>query len=252
MSDSKDLAATVVELNRALSVATQLLQSSGQAAAAAAPASGPASVSAVAVKIPRLHRANPASWFVAAEVQFGLAGVTRQSTKLFHMLAALDPADSHAFRDVVAAAQERAVDPHIDVYDEFKTAVLEASQKSYFQACQEFKAYRIGDQRPRVALLNLLDLWPDGKQAGKDSLAFKGFFVEKLPADVQKAVLQRGRAVALDEIVEIANGYLEQAQAAGSVCALGYVSSSDSAKEALVCAAVQPPAGDAFKRKMFL
>jgi hypothetical protein len=70
-------------------------------AAAPPPGAAPAHVAAVSVKVPKLNRSEPENWFLGAEVQFQLSNVTKESTKYFHMVGALDDPDLTLYRQTI-------------------------------------------------------------------------------------------------------------------------------------------------------
>lgn len=46
-------------------------------------------VATVSVKLPEFYQANPASWFLHAEAQFGIHGIISDETKYWHVLSDL-------------------------------------------------------------------------------------------------------------------------------------------------------------------
>lgn len=47
-------------------------------------------VAAVSIKLPEFYQADPTSWFLYTEAQFGIRGITNDETKIWHILSPLD------------------------------------------------------------------------------------------------------------------------------------------------------------------
>lgn len=171
---------------------------------------------AVGVKIPRLCKANPKAWFRAADVQFGLAGIVKESTKLSHMIAIMDTTEQQEYDDLIEQCLAMCGDPAASPYAEFKTRMIKTATKGYMRLYNETLEYRMGDRRPQAVLQDLLSLWADGASHAKASAMFKACFVSKLLVAVRTNILSRGNALPLAEAVEIAEAQMEDTSALGA------------------------------------
>ncbi|KAM7313109.1 uncharacterized protein ISCGN_003010 [Ixodes scapularis] len=107
----------------------------------------PATVAAAAVRLPPYWDRNPRVWFLQAESQFHLAGVTTQGRKYHHVVSALSPAAADEVYDVLANPSPATQ------YDQLKNALLqrtEVSERS--RVHQLLSAEELGDRRPSQLL----------------------------------------------------------------------------------------------------
>ncbi|XP_064463067.1 uncharacterized protein LOC135373972 [Ornithodoros turicata] len=137
------------------------------------------SIPHVAVKIPPFWSANPAVWFSQVECQFHLAGITSQSTRYFHVAAALPPDVANEVTDILCAPLST------DPYDTLKTALIERTTASERKRLQQLlSAEDLGDRRPSQLLPHMQNLL--GTRASTiDEPLLKEMFLQRLPPTVQ-------------------------------------------------------------------
>lgn len=144
------------------------------------PSANPAAVASVAVKLPDFWKSDPAMWFAQAEAQFALAGVTRDETKFYHIVAKVDHTVLCHISDLVANPPENRK------YDAIKARLL-----SRFELSAQAKMERLlnscdlGDMKPTHLLAKMQDL---AAGLNVDDSLMKLLFLQRLPANV-KAVL---------------------------------------------------------------
>ncbi|XP_064465457.1 uncharacterized protein LOC135377013, partial [Ornithodoros turicata] len=137
------------------------------------------SISHVAVKIPPFWSSNPAVWFSQVECQFHLAGITSQSTKYFHVAAALPPEVANEVSDILCAPLST------DPYDTLRKALIERTTASERKRLQQLlSAEDLGDRRPSQLLRHMQNLL--GTRASTiDEPLLKEMFLQRLPPTVQ-------------------------------------------------------------------
>ncbi|CAN7996958.1 unnamed protein product, partial [Ixodes hexagonus] len=136
-------------------------------------------VAAAAVRLPPFWDRNPRVWFLQAESQFHLAGVTTQGRKYHHVVSALSPAAADEVYDVLANPSPATP------YGQLKTALLqrtEVSERSRLQ--QLLSAEELGDRRPSQLLRRMTQLL--GERANNLADVFlRELFLQRLPSNVQ-------------------------------------------------------------------
>ncbi|XP_064470208.1 uncharacterized protein LOC135384957 [Ornithodoros turicata] len=120
------------------------------------PVQQPATVTAVTVKLPPFWYRNTATWFIQAEAQFHLAGITAQSTKFCHVISALSSSAAEEVYDIIAS-------PPLDIpYDKLKAALLKRTTCSGHARFQQLlSAEELGDRRPTQLLRRMKQLLGD-------------------------------------------------------------------------------------------
>jgi len=142
---------------------------------------GGGAAAAVACKLPIFWSKSPAAWFLSAESNFVLCGITRSVTKFHHVLKSFDQA-------TVLELQDLLLDETIkDDYDAFKTEVLKRFSVSVEQKLRELVSqHEIGDRTPSQFLRHLKNL--AGKDV-KDNMV-RTLWADKLPPKLQPFVAQ--------------------------------------------------------------
>ena len=92
---------------------------------------------AVSLKLPAFWTSQPQVWFVQAEAQFHLCGITNEDTKYFYMLAALDQSTATRLLDLISQP------PDEDKYTAIKDRLLET-----FGLSKQVRATRLLHLRP--------------------------------------------------------------------------------------------------------
>lgn len=176
--------------------------STGEPQGASAPS--PAPISAVAVRLPPYWDRNPRVWFLQAESQFHLAGLTSQERKYHHVVSALSPAAADEVYDILAHPSTTAP------YDQLKVALLqrtEASDRSRLQ--QLLSAEELGDRRPSQLLRRMTQLLADRANTIGDAL-LRELFLQRLPTNVQM-VLATAPALDLTGLAALADAVIDVA-----------------------------------------
>ena len=112
-----------------------------------------AAAASVAVKLPEFWKNDPAMWFAQAEAQLVLAGVTRDATKFYHIIAKVDQSVLCYISDLVANPPEN------DKYLSIKNRLLSRFEMSA-QAKMEklFNSCDLGDMKQTHLLARMQDL----------------------------------------------------------------------------------------------
>ncbi|KAM9327638.1 uncharacterized protein KZ484_019100 [Pholidichthys leucotaenia] len=127
---------------------------------------------AVTVQLPDFWREDPASWFLQAEAQFILAGITADDTKFYHIVSKLDFATSRCVRSLIRQPPAR------DKYETLKATIV----ANYVPPAEE-RAERIlvvyGHRggNPKALMEDLLQL----KEEDNDNFLFQFIFLSTLP-----------------------------------------------------------------------
>jgi hypothetical protein len=135
--------------------------------------------SAVAVKLPTFWPSQPRAWFVQAEAQFTIRGITQDATKYAYLVAALD---QHTAERLIDALENP---PDSRRYDSLKERLLSAFSLSLRERAQRLLSMRgLGDRRPSELMDEMLALLGDHPPC----LLFMELFHQQLPADVRLAL----------------------------------------------------------------
>ena len=132
-------------------------------------------VAPVQVKLPPFWRDQTDLWFIQAEAQFTIKGITVESTKFAHIVTMLD-------------SQDILQTPGDTPYTTLKNRLT-----GVFAITDDEKADRIldmnglGDQTPSQCLTSMLNLVPKGENPG---FLFRKVFLRQLPADVRTQLAQ--------------------------------------------------------------
>ena len=133
-------------------------------------------VSAVAIKLPTFWTTQPGIWFTQAEAQFHLRNITEDTTKYYHVVAALDQATATRMLDVLSSP------PAEKKYDNLKEKLLSTYGLSRRdRACRLLHLQGLGDQKPSELMDYMLSLL-DGH---KLCLLAEQIFLEQLPEDIR-------------------------------------------------------------------
>ncbi|KXJ75012.1 hypothetical protein RP20_CCG012571 [Aedes albopictus] len=145
-----------------------------------APQEAAALAAGVAVKLPDFWKQDPVMWFAQAEAQFALAGVVRDHTKFYHIVAKIDQSVICHVADLVTNP------PNDNKYEAVKTRLI-----SRFQVSAQGRLERLlgdcdlGDMRPTHLLAKMQEL-AAGLNVTDDLM--KMLFLQRMPPNV-KAVL---------------------------------------------------------------
>jgi hypothetical protein len=145
-----------------------------------------ATLAAVAVKLPALWVDKPKTWFIQAEAQFRLSGITREETKFFHVLAALPPTAIESITDIVESFEDGGEE---EPYTAAKMRILgDLSETKWSRMSKILHHEGLGDQRPSAMMNRMLALMSKGDKPGD---LFMAVFMDRLPEDM-RALLSLG------------------------------------------------------------
>ncbi|XP_064486038.1 uncharacterized protein LOC135398579 [Ornithodoros turicata] len=165
------------------------------------------SLAAVAVKLPPYFDRNPAVWFLQAEAQFNLAGITAQQTKFYHVISALTPSAANEVYDILASPSPSTP------YDQLKKALLQRTTLSSRSRLQQLlSTEELGDRRPSQLLQRMRQLLGDQSASVDDDL-LRELFLQRLPQNVQM-VLATAADMTLDQLATLADAVMEVANPA--------------------------------------
>lgn len=158
-----------------------------------------ATMASVAVKLPDFWKTDPAMWFAQAEAQFVLAGVTRDDTKFYHMIAKVDQTVLCHISDLVANP------PQADKYAAIKERLLKRFEMSP-QAKMEklLSSCDLGDMKPTHLLAKMQDL---AAGLNVDENLMKMLFLQRLPQNVRSVLAIHDGA--LSKLAEMADKMLD-------------------------------------------
>jgi hypothetical protein len=153
-------------------------QAAAAAAMAAAQTTPPAAVAAVAVKLPPFWVDNAEVWFLQAEAQFAIAGITSERTAFYHVLAALPQHVVVSVLDVVRTAAT-ATSPFTDLKNRLLSGYTQSKWSRMFQLIHH---PGLGDQRPSQLMDKMLALLSSGTTPGE---VFMGLYMDRLPVEMR-------------------------------------------------------------------
>ena len=135
-----------------------------------------AAIAAVAVKLPPFWPEDPHTWIQQVEAQFVIRGITVDSTKFYHVVAALDPATARRLRDTIKYAPEGSR------YDALKTLLVNAFGLTESKCANHILRMRsLGDRKPSELMDELLALAEDHTAC----FLLKQIFINLLPPELQ-------------------------------------------------------------------
>ena len=109
--------------------------------------------SAVTVKLPTFWPAQPTIWFAQAEAQFALRGISSDSTKYYHVLAALDQDTAVRISDVILNV------PANDKFDSLKKRLLQTFELQETDRAEQLlilASAGLGDRTPSQLMEEIL------------------------------------------------------------------------------------------------
>nr|XP_042909054.1 uncharacterized protein LOC122271523 [Parasteatoda tepidariorum] len=163
-------------------------------------------IARVTVKPPPFWRANPELWFRQIESQFTLAGVSTESTKFHHVVAALQPEELAIISDIV-------ISPPVDKpFAALKKRLCSQYAESEAQRLRDLiSGMQLGDRRPSRLLLEMRN--KAGARINDEIL--KSLFLQRLPTNVQQILAISNDN--LDKLAEMADGIMATTTNAQSV-----------------------------------
>ena len=137
----------------------------------------------VALKLPIFWPTAPEVWFMQAEAEFDIKGITGESTKFSYLVASL-PQD--VARQTLTTATDLARNPNR--YTALKERLMVAySLTPYQRACQLLDGTNIGNQRPSAMLREMQAVRGNDKTD-----LFTALFLRRLTEDVRAPLVHSG------------------------------------------------------------
>lgn len=181
---------------------------------------GAVGVNKIGIKVGPFWKRDPTLWFAQLEAQFTLAGITREDTRYYHVLAAIDS-------EILACCSDIIRDPPEDAkYTKIKERITQEYSTSEQNRMQQLlRGCELGDRKPSQLLREMKDL---ARDVITDEKIIKSLWMQQLPETTQ-AVLKVSEATL--QLPQLA----EQADKLADITRTRFVSSvavsSDSSKE---------------------
>ena len=138
---------------------------------------------AVSIKLPTFWPQRAQIWFVQAEAQFTIKGITADVTKYSYVTASLDQDTATRVLDILTNP------PITNKYETLKQRLIDNYKLSEREAASRILDIGgLGDSKPSELLDKMLAIVPPGKEPG---FLFKEVFLRQLPAEVQSLVTQQ-------------------------------------------------------------
>lgn len=155
------------------------------------------SINKVAIKIGPFWKRDPTLWFAQLEAQFTLNQITREDTRYYHVLAAIDS-------EILACCSDIIRDPPVDgKYSAIKDRIIrEYSISEQNRMQQLLRGCELGDRKPSQLLREMRDL---ARDVITDEKIIKSLWMQQLPETTQ-AVLKVSEAnLQLSQLAEQAD-----------------------------------------------
>ena len=131
---------------------------------------------AVAVKLPSFWTKQPALWFLQAEAQFNVQKITKDCTKYFHVVAALDQETSSRVIDILSNP------PETGKYESLKETLLGIFNLSNRdRAAKLLHPHGLGDRKPSELMDEMLSLLGGHEFC----ILAQQLFLEQMPQDIR-------------------------------------------------------------------
>ena len=171
------------------------------------PVSPPATVSAVALKIPPFWPADPRLWFAQVEAQFTTRSITSQKTRFDHVIASLSPEFATEVRDLILNP------PEATPYDTLKAQLIQRTAASAQRRLQLlFHSEQLGDRKPTQLLRRMQQLMGDSAPANpSDNSLLRELFLQRLPSNVRMVLASTGENLSIDNLAAMADKIMEVA-----------------------------------------
>nr|XP_029723963.1 uncharacterized protein LOC115264431 [Aedes albopictus] len=187
------------ELQAARAAATNVNEFAAGGAAAVNTTAGAASgaINKIGIKIGPFWKRDPTLWFAQLEAQFALAGISREDTRYYHVLAAIDSeilaCCSDIIRDPPAAGQYTAIMDRI-------TKEYSTSEQNRMQ--QLLRGCELGDRKPSQLLREMRDL---ARDVITDDKIIKSLWMQQLPETTQAVLKVSEDTLQLHQLAEQAD-----------------------------------------------
>ncbi|XP_029715439.2 uncharacterized protein LOC115269770 [Aedes albopictus] len=154
-------------------------------------------VNKVAIKIGPFWKRDPTLWFAQLEAQFTLNQVTREDTRYFHVLAAIDS-------EILACCSDIIRDPPANgKYSALKDRIIsEYSTSEQNRMQQLLRGCELGDRKPSQLLREMRDL---ARDVITDEKIIKSLWMQQLPETTQAVLKVSEATLQLAQLAEQAD-----------------------------------------------
>ena len=144
------------------------------------------SAAAVSLKLAEFFPHNAAFWFILAEQQFHIKGISKDETMYAHVVSSLK-------EDVSVRVMSLLLNPPATgKYDALKQLLLQAFTPSKAEAAAMLFDYPgLGDRKPTQMLQHMMTLLP-AKERVEPGIMFCEAFMRQLPSDVRAHLTDKG------------------------------------------------------------
>jgi len=173
------------------------------------------------VKLPPYWSQDPTLWFAQAEAQFGIAGVTTEETKFYHVISALPPDSALEVRDLILTP------PTTDPYTTLKDTLIRRTMESAARRVEKaLESAEMGDMRPSQ-ILRRLEQQLEGMKT--DPKLLTQVFLRKLPSTVRTIIAAQEDKLKIEELADLADKVYENLPSSSAVnaTALSTATTSD-------------------------
>ena len=144
---------------------------------------GDETVSSVSLKLPTFWCQQPKVWFAQAEAQFAIRNITKEDTKYYYVIAALDQDTAVRVLDIIQTK------PSENPFTTLKTRLLGTFDLSdYERAAALIHMPQLGDDKPSHLMDKMMGLLGDHKP----DFIFRQLFLERLPEQVRAVLVHSG------------------------------------------------------------
>ena len=170
------------------------------------PATPPATLAAVSVKLPPFWPADPEVWFAQDEAQFTCRGITAQTTRFDYVISSLNPEFAMEVRDLLLKP------PHDHPYDVLKAQLIKRTAASEQRKLQQLiSGEELGDRKPTQLLRRMQQLLGDKLGSADNSHFLRELFLQRLPANVRMVLASTDATMDVNKLAELADKVLEVA-----------------------------------------
>ena len=161
-----------------------------------------ATVSAVSLKLPTFWPQTLETWFAQAEAQFAVHNITKDDTKYYYTVAALDQETANRVTNIIMKP------PHTDMYKTLKDRLLDTFGMSENERSTLLHLPPLGDEKPSALMDRMLSILGSDHEP---CLFFRQIFLERLPEHV-RAVLVHFKEKDCQQLAKAADGLYEATQ----------------------------------------
>ncbi|XP_055633966.1 uncharacterized protein LOC129774274 [Toxorhynchites rutilus septentrionalis] len=194
MSNEQRLEEEIARLQELLG--TQAITTNNAAATNNVP-DGPMAVNKIGIKVGPFWKRDPILWFAQIEAQFTLAGIIREDTRYYHVLAGIDS-------EILACCSDIIRDPPADdKYTKIKERIIQEYSTSEQNRMQQLlRGCELGDRKPSQLLREMRDL---ARDVITDEKIIKSLWMQQLPETTQAVLKVSETTLQLSQLAEQAD-----------------------------------------------